>query len=150
MTANTQHLYWGIHAGFVRYVESLADGAVTTNGAFRTEPGDFAFDVSEFRGDEIRASGGVHFVGHGGAIDFELRDPWIRREGATHLLTCGAGDADDGDWRIPFAVVDASALFRGEPAEALLTEEGSDVFFGRYLPGARLDPVLLLPSSPLA
>lgn len=147
---------WGVKASFVEYVVAVSGGgSVTVDGAVSNEHGvDFPlmdqsdFDFSAARG-RIRFGGSVRFVGHFGALDLTLSEPWLvsDSDGATVSVATGSG-------RVALVVLGPAELSADEgfivvrDAKTRLLPEGSSLFNGVYETGEAFDPVTFYIQAP--
>lgn len=156
-------LDWGVKASFRNYIENgPAAGTIeTTDPAERNEDGTFRFDLGtglDFVDDgDVFApfDGGVHFSGHGGALDLVLTEPRVDVDGTTGTIVVDAvskelesPESETFD-DVVMATLDLSGVtptadgdqIRYADIPATLTDDGADAFGGFYQAGGDLDPV---------
>lgn len=128
-------LVWGVKASLLAYVRAQ-EGEITVDGAEESPEG-FVFPGSD--AGDLRFTGSVTLVAHGGMMNVVLRDPAIERSGEGATLTIV--DPFEPEQRMPFAHIlrvsdDGQTL---TASGTVLTMEGSDLFVGPYGPGTAFD-----------
>lgn len=138
-------LWWAVIPAFTRYVDTMPDGCVVVeDGALRA--GDlFGFPVQSIASRAIVCRGLVRFAGHRGLLQVSIDRPGIslcadRRVELTIL------DDEQPGARLVFAAGPTRSTLGEEWAGLALTEEASDMFFGRYPPGSPAADARLAPS----
>jgi hypothetical protein len=146
------YLEWGVKASLRAYVSRLADGSTTVaDGASVSEDGAVRFPLG--RRDEsgtLRSAGAVTFLGHGGELHIELRDPWVESSDAGQSLVITGADAPAAPHR---RIVIASLEVVGDPSglrfAARLTTSGAELLGPlQYFTRDRVDDlVVVMPHS---
>ena len=140
-------LVWAVKRSLLDYVRTMDDGEVVVDGAQSTPDG-FVFPSANTgeQAGEHRFSGTVTLLGHGGMMRVVIADPAVVRQGAEWVLTIA--DPDDPSARVEFARMagwsaDETGSLRAHGT--VLTESGSDLFFGPYRDGTPLDDPSTIP-----
>lgn len=166
-SVDSAELRWGVKESFRSYISgSIANGEWTVSDDMRYETPEFIWDQSrgEVEGSldsgAISFTGAVHFTGHDGALQFDLRDPVIEFEGVdTAYLALTVGATDQGaaaavqaaSVRVAKMDLEGSLSTAGSELEIAgavprLTSEGAAAFngdYGSYVAGDELDPATL-------
>ena len=146
----TGELRWNIKQSFRDYVAELPDGVEAwTSEMGSTTDGDLVFPVVEMIVTEdsvltpiFKFAGSIQFVGYGGMLRVDLRDPWL--EVGEELTTISADSAPSGvpPRRTPIATLEGGPAPTEEGAwvwrteSTLLTVAGAALLGSVYPPGA--------------
>jgi len=145
------HLAWGVRDTFLDYVTAIEDHRIEVDGArFDSDGGQFVFPLGDAvtgpHESVVRASGGVTFWGHEGALDLTIADPTVvlNDDGAT-LQVKAAGT----ELVVARLLGRPPAVQHGSPwhwsgVEVALTAQGADLWGGVYGPWARMAPLDLV------
>lgn len=156
--AGTAGIEWAVHARFLRYLATLADGAcrigdgvrTTAEGAFlfpRPVPaGSDPANPDTTPSDTDRCGGFVEFSGHSGVLHVWLARPGVEVRDGRHVLVAEIDRA--GTRRAIADLICTREEPRSSTFEVSLREEAVGVFGGVYEAGQSLAPLVLhhLPS----
>lgn len=143
-------LWWEFKPSFVQYVIALDDGQIDLEGRRSPTEGDprwFRFSSDSRVGaasplGQIQFYGSLKFTGHQGMLCVTLTDPRLEIEGDQGSIFVSDG-GDDG-WETALADL---TLIASESDRSVwrthLTEVGTDLFMGRYLPGDPMGRLIL-------
>jgi len=123
-------LTWVVKASLRAYILQSGGEIRTSGGAILVD------DVIHFpsvHGQSDSFRGTVHFVAHGGMLDWSFSDPQLDEESAHLSVTDARGER----------FVIAEIVGDSTPT---LTSQGSAFFEGMYPAGARLDPLVRRPA----
>ena len=150
-------LSWGVKKSFRDYISGpIASGSWATSGAASYASGTFTWSAGTGEADEtnsaisVEYSGGIHFVGHAGALDLTLANPTLSIASPTVgylLVDVTSGSATDEQVsfaRLNLTGVDLTAtggVISLSSVPATLTSDGAAAFIGFYPTGEALDPV---------
>ena len=164
-------LRWGVKERFRNYISgSIANGEWVTGGGVSYETPQFTWPSGtgsvreDLSGGSVAFPGTIHFTGHGGLMQLDLKDPRIQFTGPTTaelVLDMAASDVEGGDLvfePVVAVTIDLAGADTGdgssysiEAAPVHLTEAGAAAFnnkYGDYSPGESFDALavsLMLP-----
>lgn len=143
-------MWWEFKPSFIRYVSSLDDGQIDSEGEKRlTEDGPrwFRFTADSRTDDtsrprQLQFRGRLQFTGHRGMLWLALIDPRLEFAGDLGLLHV-SDERDDG-WETALADLSLDTVENRRTIWCTsLTEVGTDLFMGKYLPGDSVGRLIL-------
>lgn len=143
--------YWGVKAGFRDYIAGLPDGACWTSPEAQQAPdGRFVFPVSACSGGAgvLSLAGGVHFSGHGGALQVSLVGLALCRPTQREWELSAEHPGGRGSHVLATGAAVATSE-RGVRVALRLAPAGVSLFDGSYPVGAYLDELEIVFSGPL-
>ncbi|MFF8817330.1 HtaA domain-containing protein [Leucobacter sp. NPDC015123] len=155
-------LRWGVKERFRNYISgSIAGGEWVTEGGVTYETPQFTWPSGtggvreDLSGGAVTFPGSIHFTGHGGLMQLDLRNPQIvftSPKTAELVLEMAASDVEGGELvfePVTAANIDIAGAHTGdgssyliEAAPVHLTEAGAAAFnnkYGDYSPGETFD-----------